>query len=99
MSTVKKASIFTAMALGLSLSLPGASWAANCATDVKKAQAQWEKIEKKIESGEYEGGGKSSRSLEGLIRRAGEAGEAGKNKKCAKLLKKVRSRWEEKGYK
>ena len=103
MITLKKASVLTTvifgMTLALSLSLPGAVQAAKCAPDVKKAEAQWKQIQKKIDSGEYDGNDKAERALGGLIRRAGEAGEAGKNKKCANLLKKVRGRWEEKEWK
>ena len=98
MITVKKASILTIMALALSLTLPGAAQAAFCAAEVKKAEAQWKQIQKKIDSGEYDAKDKAQRSLGGLIRRAAEAGEAGKNKKCTKLIKKVRARWEEKGW-
>ena len=103
MITLKKASVLTTMILGmtmaLSVSLPSAGQAASCGADVKKAEAQWSKIQKKIDSGEYDANDKAQRAMGGLIRRAGEAGEAGKNKKCAKLLNKVRSRWEEKGWK
>ena len=103
MITLKKASVLTTvifgMTLALSLSLPGAVQAAKCAADVKKAEAQWNQIQKKIDSGEYDANDKAQRSLGSMVRRAGEAAEAGKNRKCANLLKKVRGRWEEKEWK
>ena len=103
MITLKKASVLTTMIFGmtlaLSLSLPGAVQAAKCAADVKKAEAQWKQIQKKIDSGEYDSSDKAQRASERLLRIAGKAGEDGKNKKCVRLLEKVRGRWEEKDWK
>jgi len=87
------------LALAVALALSGPAQAAGkCAADVAKAQGEWAEIKKKADSGAIEIMDKEGRSLEGLIRRAGEASQQGKNKLCVKLLKALRGRWQEKGW-
>ena len=86
------------LALAIVLALSGTPQAATCAADVAKAQGEWTEIKKKADSGAIEIMDKEGRSLEGVLRRAGEASQQGKNKLCVKLLKTLRGRWQEKGW-
>ena len=99
MNIGKKFSLMTFVVWGVILALPAASLAADCGASVEKARAEWKQIEKKCDDGELNGcSDKAERSLSGLIDRADKAAKSGKRKRCDKLLKKVRSRWMEKGW-
>lgn len=81
------------------LSAPPQSRAANCGADLKKARAEWKKIQEKGDNGELDNyGPKPVRAMDRFLYRATKAYKAGKNKRCADQLRRLRGRWHEKDW-
>ena len=81
------------MVFALSLFLPVTSQAADCGADLKKAEAEWQEIQKKEDVP-----ARRERAIDRFLSRAREGYKAGKNKYCAGQLERMRGRWQEFGW-